>query len=270
MELHDDDTLNIIFCGREYSPESRRSVSKEIDGAIKTEKYCHICEGLQNCRTNVQGWQVLFDEEASDMYGVPEFRHRRCQYFEQQLQEEKEKVLITPRFQQRSFETFQVTPENQDAYMEATRYAQDFRGDTTTGLMFAGTPGTGKTHLAASILRVIFRKGVPCSFIQVPRLLAEMRASYRDDGESATDNIVRTATRRFVVLDDIGAERLTDWVREQLYMIINDRYENMLPTVITTNCTVDELTKRLGEKTVDRIMEMCKTVPVLGQSWRRA
>ena len=59
-----------------------------------------------------------------------------------------------------------------------------------------------------------------------------------------------------LILDDLGAEKPSDWVKEQLYVIINRRYENMLPTIITTNCTMNELKDRIGERTASRIIEM--------------
>lgn len=264
------DILNIIFEGREYHEKVRYRSRHQIDAAIKTEKYCQECLGLDQCITPITGWQTFFDPEASDLYGVPEFRYGKCCYAVQAEIEEQEKVIIAPRFQQRTFDTFKITSDNEEAYQAAVEYVSSFRGETTGGLMFVGPPGTGKTHLAAAVLREVFRKGVPCSFIQVPRLLEEIRNSYNNESEQNTENLARTATRKFVVLDDMGAERLTDWVREQMYMIVNDRYGNMLPTVITSNCTITELAKRLGERTADRLSEMCRVVPLMGKSWRRA
>ena len=69
-------------------------------------------------------------------------------------------------------------------------------------------------------------------------------------------------------MDDLGAEKPSDWVSEQLYMIINSRYEDMLPTIITTNCNTKELIERLGERTVSRIIEMTEPVTIKASDYR--
>mgnify|MGYP001952081485 CR=1 FL=1 len=263
------DVLNVLFAGRDYPEEVRMRFRHEIDAAVKTETYCPICKGLDNCKMLAQGWQVLFDEEAADTYKMPQFRYRMCKFKKEQELQEKEKVILSPRFQQRTFETFRVTPDNEKAFQAARFYADELSLNTTKGLMFIGNPGTGKTHLAVAILKKALSKGISCAFVLVPKLLEEIRRSYSSNDESRSENITRTVTKRLVVLDDIGAERTTDWVQEQLYLIINDRYENMQPTIVTSNCNIQELEKRIGLKTVDRLSEMCQVVPLVGKSWRR-
>jgi DNA replication protein DnaC len=80
--------------------------------------------------------------------------------------------------------------------------------------------------------------------------------------------INKAETAPILILDDLGAEKISDWVREQLYIIINRRYENMLPTIVTTNCTTAELVERLGERTVSRLIEMTDAYKITTDDYR--
>jgi DNA replication protein DnaC len=105
--------------------------------------------------------------------------------------------------------------------------------------------------------------------VVVPNLLDELRRAVKSEEPGDLANVRRVTEKHLVVLDDLGAERVTDWVQEQLYKLINERYERMLPTVVTSNCSLQELEYRLGGPVVDRLAEMCDVVPVTGRSWRR-
>jgi DNA replication protein DnaC len=72
-----------------------------------------------------------------------------------------------------------------------------------------------------------------------------------------------------LVLDDLGSERVTDWVREQIFLIINSRYEEMLPTVVTTNDTLEELEKHVGQRIISRLMETCQGLILDGEDFRK-
>jgi DNA replication protein DnaC len=261
--------LALLFGGRIYSRQQLEAAAAEIDMAMKTDRICPGCNGLDMCVMPTAGWQVFFDEAAADMYRRPSFRWRQCRYRKDAQQKEQEKVMLAPRFQQRSFATFQVTPENKEALEKCRRYADSLSLSTTQGLMLIGPPGTGKTHLAAAIARAALEKRVPAAFVVVPNLLDELRRAVKSEEPGDLANVRRVTEKHLVVLDDLGAERVTDWVQEQLYKLINDRYERMLPTVVTSNCSLHELEYRLGGPVVDRLAEMCDVVPVTGRSWRR-
>lgn len=112
-----------------------------------------------------------------------------------------------------------------------------------TGLLLQGTFGSGKTHAACAVL---LRKipNAPCRFVTMERLLREIRATY--NGQSSEEAVVgRYVNVRCLVIDDIGKERLTEWSLPILFDIINQRYNLMKPTVITTNYTGAALLEKL-------------------------
>jgi len=141
-----------------------------------------------------------------------------------------------------------------------------------------GSYGTGKTHLAVAILHELIERDINGLFVTVPELLNEIRKDFNVDKESKKSELLESIkTAEFLILDDLGAEKTSDWVREQLFMIINARYENMLPTIITTNIKllpandkdIDNLESKVGARTVSRIIEMCNGIMLNGDDYRK-
>lgn len=173
------------------------------------------------------------------------------------------------RFKRRRFETFQVKPETAEAKCAAERFCDELQCDPkTTGLMLVGPYGCGKTHLAAAILHRCAERGVAGMFVVVPELLSRIRTSYRTNDGQAEVIIDTAKNAKLLILDDLGAEKVSEWVTEQLYMLINYRYEHMLPTVITTNNSGAELEQELGRRTLSRLIEMTRPVKIQAGDYR--
>ena len=183
---------------------------------------------------------------------------------------------------------------------EALKTAKDFvrsylqQENDGTGLLLIGGVGCGKTHLAAAIANAIIdNQNIPkrqiqaaamgyysdelvspdgsgVRFISVVSLLEKIRASYDSYIENEQDVLAEYMRIKLLILDDLGAEKPTEWVRERLFSLIDYRYGNSLPTVITTNATPRELRDRLGERIADRIKAMCKTCTITSKSHRVA
>jgi DNA replication protein DnaC len=145
------------------------------------------------------------------------------------------------------------------------------------GLLFTGPCGVGKTHLSVAVLRGLVEKGVPCLFYEFGTLLKEIQDSYNSASKTSELQVLaQVYETEVLVLDELGASKPTDWVRDTLTQIIGNRYNDKKLTIFTTNYrdvrgTLDEetLEDRIGVRLRSRLFEMCKTIVLEGDDYRR-
>ena len=145
------------------------------------------------------------------------------------------------------------------------------------GLLLMGPVGTGKTHISAAILRGLMEKGTPCLFYEFGALLKEIQNSYNPvSGNSESQVLAPVYETEVLVLDELCASKLTDWVRDTMMQIIGARYNERRLTVFTTNYTderrdgaAETLEDRIGVRLRSRLYEMCRTVLIEGEDYRR-
>jgi DNA replication protein DnaC len=142
--------------------------------------------------------------------------------------------------------------------------------DSGRGLWLFGDVGTGKTTLAMIVAQAALTARRSVAIYSLPRLLAEIRTSFEDGSENThVDLLNRLSAVDLLHIDDVGAERTSPWVLEQLYALVNARYEDERSMVITTNiCDPDELREQIGPRTVSRLSEMCEPIPLTGGDHR--
>lgn len=191
---------------------------------------------------------------------------------------------VPPRFTDRRLSTFHVIDGTGQASGAAIAIAES---DGERGLILAGPPGTGKTHLAVGILArrierwlqayprevvsitpegMLLRPHFRSRFASVPRLLDAIRQTYQRPGEA--DPLVPLYDVPLLVLDDLGREKPSEWVVERLYVLIDARYGANLPTVVTTNFSLDELAARGYDAMLSRLAEDADVVLVQAEDYR--
>jgi DNA replication protein DnaC len=131
--------------------------------------------------------------------------------------------------------------------------------DRGRGLWFLGSYGTGKTTLAMIVSKAALETGRSVGIYSLPKLLGRIRRTYDSEpgGQSYSDLFERLTTADLLHLDDLGAEKQTEWVLEQLYSVVNERYEGQRSLVVTSNVEPDDLEEQLGARIVSRLVEMC-------------
>ena len=179
-------------------------------------------------------------------------------------------AVIPRRYRDVAFERPPVTDIDPQVVAATRRFAAriDEHLDAGRGLWFMGPVGTGKTTLAMLVSKAALSAGRSVAIYSLPRLLNEIRDGHRAE-RSHVDLLDRLTAVDLLHVDDVGAERTTDWVLEELYSIVNARYEEERSMVITTNINDrDQLCEQITERTVSRLTEMCDELPVVGHDHR--
>src|ERR1043166_5562718 len=180
---------------------------------------------------------------------------------------------IPARYAQCSFDTFKTEPGTlQDhALLFARTLVVDYPA-VDRGLLFIGPAGVGKTHLAVSIIKGLVDKGFACIFSEFGSLLKEIQDSYNPISKTSEFKVLAPVYQADVlVLDELGATVPTEWVRDTMYQIINKRYNDNKLTIFTTNYLDknNELEERITYRLRSRLYEMCTSVVMDGEDYRR-
>ncbi len=160
-----------------------------------------------------------------------------------------------------------ITPQEKDSLEHALAASQKFAKELQGWILLEGSYGCGKTHLAAAIANEVVGRGVPTLFITVPDLLDSLRFAYHSPETTFEGRFEDIRSAGLLVMDDFGTQNATPWAQEKLFQIINYRYINKLPTVITTNLILDEVESRIRSRLQDE--DYVKHVRITAPDYRR-
>jgi DNA replication protein DnaC len=210
----------------------------------------------------------------------PEDVARPCDCREERLNRGRSRgvsSVIPRRYRGVSFERPPVSDMARDlqtkaAVAEVRGFVEDLesRLEEGRGLWLFGDTGTGKTTLAMLISKAALEAGKTVAIYSLPKLLSRIRQTYdaAPGGDSYSTFFERLTAVDLLHIDDLGAEKRSDWVLEQLYALVNERYETQRSVLITTNLQHPELEEQIGARTVSRLSQICDQVEIFGDDRR--
>ena len=222
---------------------------------------------------------------GTGMEVVPEVGARRCRC---QTLDQRQRLFrsahIPPRYQHCTLQDYKAADSETSKWIakaEAQRILDDYPVIDGRGLVFIGAVGVGKTHLAVALLReLIERYQVHGLFYQFGALLRQIQDSYNPVSQTSELKVLQPVfDAEVLVLDELGASKPTDWVRDTMMQIINARYNDKRLTIFTTNYLdtrknekdIGEILEdRIGTALRSRLYEMCKTVVIEGEDYRKS
>ncbi len=243
------------------------------DQAQQTEQRCPNCDGT--------GWRL--DETTNSV--------RRCECaLQREIALRLRAARIPPRYQHCTLEDYHPQNESQQ---KAKKFCEKFVEQfplVEGGLLFTGSCGVGKTHLAIAVLaKLIEEKGVQGLFYDFRDLLREIQHSWNPVSQSSEIEVLRPVLEtELLVLDELGANKPTTWVQDTMTHIINSRYNEKRITIFTSNFPDEKddsrlnrpadsvarreetLTDRVGVRLRSRLYEMCKLVEIQGDDFRKS
>ncbi|MBI4770266.1 MAG: ATP-binding protein [Chloroflexi bacterium] len=239
---------------RVSSPTTSRSEAPRAAAAgrrhdLPGDPQCEFCGGVGYLREDLPPGHPHFGELQICVCRQANVRA--------QMRERLFSLSNLDQLQKLTFETFEPRGriglgQQQQASLEvATNQARNFAGNLQGWLLLQGGYGCGKTHLAAAIANFASEMGVPCLFITVPDLLDSLRSAYGAQDVTFEERFEEIRRCPLLVLDDFGTQNATEWAQEKLFQILNYRYINRLPLVVTTNLALEEIEGRMRSRLED-------------------
>ena len=221
---------------------------------VLPKEFCKHCE---IGKTMYEEWLAL-----------PETKAQIVRVYEKDLREAQVMANVPPKFRD-----FNITAliKNPGLSGIIQRYIDGFEENRERGLYLWGNIGAGKTTTASIIANELIAKHwVDCLMINWATWLSMVKDSFDNKMNTTGKNLLaRLRSTRLLIIDDIHQEKGSDWVREQLFITINHRYEQGLPTIITSNFSIEDIAERYNGQIASRLIETCEIIEFTGDDRRQ-
>lgn len=244
---------------------------------VDDEKQCRDCKGIEMCKKNFKGYMRLLTVENGQVsrqfiacpYGKKEDEKRRM--LSHLTYNVPIDLLLTT--------MNEINSRNDGNMIEVlSRFIDDLATFPSKGIYLYGEMGTGKTYVLAAFCNALASKGIDCAFISMPQLLADLKSQFNTSDEN--NPLEKLKQVQVLILDDIGAETLSAWGRDDvLYTLLNDRMNRKLPTYFTSFYRLDELESHYimskakdeqikARRIIERVKALSHSLELFGKNFR--
>lgn len=251
---------------------------------VVERSHCQRCPGLENCPNMMKGHYPELNEYGG---GYIDLSMHACSLLKNKLEEQKRQSLIRSHhipkeIRAATFESIDINPEREQAIHCAIDFCMEFASGKSPekGLYFYGPFGVGKSYIAGAITNLLANNDIPSLMVHFPTLVEEMKSAVSNQ-ENISDKIDALKTPPVLILDDIGAESLSPWIRDDVLMVILQyRMTEKLPTIYTSNMNLEELEEHFsqtskggwdplkGKRLIERIRPYVEVILVEGKNRR--
>ena len=261
------DKDNFIECEYCKNKLYRKTIEWELYGTKRT-----ITLDYERCNcNNAQAYWNEYDLKKLRML-EEEKKLELMQEFSSKVEKNIKNSKMSKRNLNYKFDNFETNNSNKKVFDNLKNYSEKLvKCIEKKGLILVGNNGVGKTHLACSIANELIENGIPVIYGTLINLLAELRNSYDTENNISEMEIIKLYKNvDLLIIDDLGTEKPSEWGLEKVFTIINSRYENNLPVIITTNYNQNSLLERLSlngeietaKSIISRLYEMCYLVKI--------
>lgn len=257
------------------------SYTSSLEDASIEFSHCKGCKGLEECKNKMKGFMYTPSVDNNKLT----FSYKACPYQEKKEHDLKyqENVLlfeVPKKVKEASLKDLYKNDKNRVQFMKYVKtFVDEFTDNKKTkGIYLHGSYGTGKTYLIAALFNELAKKNIKSAIIYVPEFLRVLKSSFGEDFEEKYDYIKRVP---LLLLDDIGAEYLTAWARDEILgTILQYRMDEGLPTFFTSNLNLKQLQEHFsnsnqgkeeikGRRIIERIKYLANEFELVGESNRK-
>lgn len=279
--LNEPEIAQALKCHESEVDMSRlSSFISDLDEYSRNKSKCEGCLGLDYCKQPVKGHRP----ELEPRYKQLKIAYTPCHYELNQKHLANIKSFHMPGdIVNANFERFIMDPERVEFYEKATLFINEYMTNKKgRGLYLYGPFGTGKTYMLSAIANILSQRGIVCGLVYFPELVAEIKSGFNSDNNSGYDKIEQLKQIDVLMLDDIGSESMTSWMRDEvLGRILNYRMHQGLPTFFTSNLDYEQLRHHYsytqkgeveeikGARILERIKALSVPVAITGTNYRQ-
>ena len=252
MNAYQDKNFKSLVDSLDLTDDTLMKYTSRLEDCSKEYGNCKGCKGLIECKNNVKGYRLCPKANKN----IINFSYVACKYTIKEEYKDNVTLFDTPKeIREASLSSVYTNDVNRIDILKKIKsyYTNYFKEDRNKAIYLYGSFGSGKTYLISALLNELAKKNVKSIIVHVPEMLRDLKESFDSDYK---EKFLLLKTVPILLLDDIGAEYLTPWTRDEvLEPLLHYRMNENLPTFFTSNLTMEELEKHfiLSNTSIDKI-----------------